>query len=99
MVQPCGPARPSLRSARDIRHGGRPSLLTNGPFRGSRGQQVSEGGPSNLCGVTATPAVGTAAAAPVGFRLDPGRSHVLELVRDTWRSLNLVVALARKNFY
>jgi lipopolysaccharide transport system permease protein len=37
--------------------------------------------------------------APVGFRLDPGRTHVSELLRDTWRSRNLIVALARKNFY
>jgi lipopolysaccharide transport system permease protein len=48
--------------------------------------------------VAATPVAGRAAA-PVGFKLDPGRSHVLELVRDTWRSRNLVAALARKNFY
>jgi lipopolysaccharide transport system permease protein len=52
-----------------------------------------------LPAVAATPAVGQTAAAPVGFRLDPGRTPVLELVRDTWRSRTLVVALARKNFY
>jgi ABC-type polysaccharide/polyol phosphate export permease len=48
--------------------------------------------------VTATPAAGPALA-PAGFRLDPGTTPVLELVRDTWRSRSLVAALARKNFY
>src|SRR3954447_25826999 len=97
-VQPCGPARPSLRSV--VTFATEAALpCTRRAVRGARGQQVREGGPSNLCGVTATPAVGPAAAAPAGFRLDPGRSHVLELVGDTWRSRNLIAALARKNFY
>jgi lipopolysaccharide transport system permease protein len=49
--------------------------------------------------VAATPAAGAGAAAPAGFRLDPGTTPLLELVRDIWRSRALVGALARKNFY
>ena len=49
--------------------------------------------------MAATSAAAPAPVAPAGFQLDPGTTPVRELIRDTWRSRGLVLALARKNFY